>query len=220
MFLVLPYKSNVKGKIIPWTNYIFISIQMLMFLWMRFLGGGEFLDWFILQDWSIVSILGHVWVHVSLIHLLINVLYLWVLGNALCSSIGNFRFVIMYLLGGIVAASGYLLFDGRPCIGASGANNFIIVAMCLLFPYRKIHGCILFLIFPIFRFVIMGTWYLAIKFLYELLFSFLGFGQIAYVMHLSGIIGGGILVYLLIKFKILKAENSDKDLVQAIYSSM
>jgi membrane associated rhomboid family serine protease len=220
VFFILPYKSSVKGPIIPWVNYIFIGILILIFVWIHYFSGEKYINRFILNKWSAFSLLGYMWIHISLTHLLLNVIYLWVFGNALCSKVGNLLYFILYLVGGLIAASGYMVFDGRPCVGASGAINVVIVALCMLFPYREIRGYLLFTIIPISRFSIMGIWYLLIKFLFELFFSLIGLGKVAFIIHVSGIVGGGVLVYFLIKMKILRPENTSKDLVQSIYSSM
>jgi len=201
-------------------NYIFTVFLVLVFIGQHLSSIKPYYENFILTKWSLLEIAGHMWLHRDIFHLLINLIVLWVFGNALCASTGNFRYFFLYMACGILAGIGHLIFDGRPAIGASGALNGIIVMLCVLHPYRRIFNVVLLLIIPIYKFSLVGLWFLIIKFLYELFFMVLGFGQVAYIMHVSGIIGGGILAYLLIKLKILKAENSEKDFVQSIGSSI
>jgi membrane associated rhomboid family serine protease len=51
-----------------------------------------------------------------------------------------------------------------------------------------------------------------------LLFSVFGFGEVAYVAHLSGILGTGLILYILIKLQLVKAKKSDNDLPRGLKS--
>lgn len=219
MLFVVPYKTNVEKKNTPWVNYAFAVMLLIFFVGQHVVLIKPFYEKLILAKWSFSGILGHMWLHRDIFHLLVNLIILWVFGNALCASIGNFRYLFLYLACGVLAGIGHLLLDGRPAIGASGALSGVIVLLCLIHPYRRIFNVLLILIIPVYRFSMIGFWYLIIKFFYELVFMFLGLGQVAYMMHISGIAAGWSLAYLLINLKIVKPENSDKDLVQSIYSS-
>jgi len=220
MIIIIPYKTNIKGKQVPWMNYIFISILLVIFVLSHLFPNAKKVGYFVLQGWSLSGILGHMWLHINIYHLVMNLICLWVFGNALCSYMGNKLYFFYYMFGGIIAAIGHLLMDGRPAIGASGSISAVIVALCLIFPYRRIRSTILLLVIPIRSFSLAGIWYLLIYFLYDLMRCLIGGGQIAYAAHIGGIIGGGVFTYLLIKMGFVSSENTNKAVVQNLYSEI
>jgi membrane associated rhomboid family serine protease len=84
-----------------------------------------------------VSLVTAMFLHGNLAHLLGNLLFLWVFGNNVEDRLGRVRFVIFYLVGGVVATLAYAAFDPgatTPLVGASGAIAAILGAYLLLFP--------------------------------------------------------------------------------------
>jgi len=74
-------------------------------------------------------------------------LYLWIFGNNIEDAMGHGRFLVFYLLAGIVAAFAQLLYDltsNIPMIGASGAVSGVLGAYLVLYPYARIKTCLLY----------------------------------------------------------------------------
>ena len=96
-------------------------------------------------------------------HLIGNMLFLWIFGDNIEIAIGNFRFLIFYLLGGVFSAgvhSVILAHSQVPAIGASGAIAAVLGAYLIMFPASKIKIFFL-LFFSVFRvsaFVFLGIW--------------------------------------------------------------
>ena len=70
-------------------------------------------------------------------HLLGNMLYLWIFGNNIEDAMGHAKFVVFYILSGILAALSHALTDPSsqiPMVGASGAISAVLGAYLLLFP--------------------------------------------------------------------------------------
>jgi hypothetical protein len=51
---------------------------------------------FILNGWKLKGLFGHIWLHGGILHLLGNMLFLWIFGNAVCAKIGNIRYLLIY----------------------------------------------------------------------------------------------------------------------------
>lgn len=219
MLLFVPYKIVIEQKVTPWMNYVFIGVQILIFCLINIFPNINYRA-YVLDGWSITGILGNIWIHKSFLHLLENLFFLWIFGNALCKNIGNFYYPVLYIMGGVIASLSHLLVDGRSAIGASGAINAVIIAFCLLFPYRKVRTIVLFFVIPVYTLSISGMWYLIIRLFYQFLFSLFGSGQVAYIAHFGGIIGGAVLTYLFIKIKLLKAETDNNILLKSIRSEI
>jgi membrane associated rhomboid family serine protease len=152
---------------------------------------------------SSFTLITSIFMHGGVIHLLGNMLYLWVFGDNIESFFGPFRFAIFYLFCGLIATFSHAIVDTGsiiPLIGASGAISGVLGAYMLLYPRAKVLVAI-----PIFYFiyttrlpavVVLGIW-----FIIQLVSSILqGTGSgVAFLAHVGGFMSGLIVVFL-IKF--------------------
>ena len=88
----------------------------------RYFVWGEVMP-FILKRWDIKGLLGHIWLHGGLIHLLGNMLFLWIFGNAVCAKIGNRFYLPVYVGLGVIAGAAHLLFAGGSVLGDTLATG-------------------------------------------------------------------------------------------------
>jgi len=127
-------------------------------------------------------------------------LYLWIFGDNVEDAMGHARFLIFYLVCGVVAAFAQMAIAPHspvPQIGASGAIAGVLGAYLMLFPYARILTLI-----PIFFFIrlvaIPAVFLLGFWFIWQILSGAgtLGSnGGVAWFAHLGGFIAGGILVF-------------------------
>jgi membrane associated rhomboid family serine protease len=88
--------------------------------------------------------------HGSWGHLLGNALFFWVFGNNVEDSLGRVRFVVFYLVCGLIAAAAHLMIDPAspvPTVGASGAISGVLGAYLLLYPHARVRMLFIFVIF-------------------------------------------------------------------------
>jgi membrane associated rhomboid family serine protease len=88
--------------------------------------------------------------HGSWGHLLGNMLFLWVFGNNIEDSMGPWRFLVFYLICGLMAVGVHIATDPTspvPTVGASGAISGIMGAYLLLYPRSRVNILFFFLIF-------------------------------------------------------------------------
>lgn len=74
-------------------------------------------------------------------HLLGNMLYLWIFGNNIEDAMGHAKFIVFYILSGILAALSHALTDPSseiPMVGASGAISAVLGAYLLLYPRARV----------------------------------------------------------------------------------
>jgi len=93
----------------------------------------------VLRDSSLPGIIGHVLLHSGLSHLVGNMIFLWVFGNAICTNIGNWVYLIIFLFCTLLAACGHLMMDGCSAIGASGAINGIVGIIFAMYPLNRVY---------------------------------------------------------------------------------
>jgi rhomboid family protein len=87
------------------------------------------------------TLVTYMFVHGSWVHLLANMLFLWVFGDNIEDAMGHWRFIMFYLMCGIFAALLYSFMNptsGIPLVGASGAVAGVIAAYVILHPKVKV----------------------------------------------------------------------------------
>ena len=147
--------------------------------------------------------------HGGWMHIIGNMLYLWIFGNNIEDSMGHSRFVIFYLVTGLAAAAAHLALNPAstvPTIGASGAVSGVLGAYLVLFPHARIKTLI-FLIGPFFRILYLPAWVLLIFWIgLQLLNQALippeaAAGGVAYAAHIGGFVAGLALIPLFRKYR-------------------
>ena len=171
---------------------------------------------YMLDGLTLKGLFGHMWLHGGIIHLLGNMLFLWIFGNAICAKIGNLRYIPVYIGMGLIAGISHLVFAGGSVLGASGAINGIVGMFLVLFPQNEI-TCY-FVFFPYIRgFNVSSAWIILFWLVFDILGAMLGGGGgVAYFAHLGGFAGGVVLAILMLKFKMLTVERYEKSLLQII----
>jgi membrane associated rhomboid family serine protease len=206
---MIPIKDNIPARSFPIITISVIFVNVLIFLWQKLTFAGmdshaiykyyglvpQELSMAIesrheLLPYNILTIFTSMFLHGGIFHLAGNMLYLWIFGNNVEDAIGHKKFILFYLLSGIVAAIFQFLYDPSsniPMIGASGAVSGVLGAYLLLFPYAKIRT-VLFIIIFIKIVELPAILLLSVWFLIQLFFSN-GEG-IAWYAHIGGFIFG------------------------------
>jgi membrane associated rhomboid family serine protease len=144
------------------------------------------------QIWQLVT---YSVLHLNILHLLGNMIGLWMFGSAIESAWGTRRFLELYWVGVVGAAVTtvalsytHLLGDPtKPTIGASGGVFAILIAFGVLFGDQEI------MMIP-FPFMIKAKYFVGILIVVTLAFAMAGGGQVAYVAHLGGLFFGWLYV--------------------------
>ena len=87
---------------------------------------------------TFAPLITHMFLHGGWLHLIGNVLYLWIFGDNVEDRFGSVQYLIFYVLCGIVAAIGQGLIAPGPMVGASGAIAGVLGAYLLLSPTARI----------------------------------------------------------------------------------
>lgn len=139
--------------------------------------------------------------HGGWMHLIGNMLYLWIFGDNVEEAMGHARFLMFYLVCGLAAAFAQALPDPQsviPMIGASGAISGVLGAYLLLFPHARVLVVIPFG-FYLHSMSIKAGWVLGFWFVIQLVSSIPAAGQqggVAFGAHIGGFIAGLLLVPL------------------------
>lgn len=162
--------DQVKGGYFPLFSYSFIVLNIAIFIFQIMLPEGKldaFWDEFgsipieIAQGKDLYTLGTSMFLHGDFMHLLGNMLFLWVFADNIEATVGNLRFICFYALGGLVAVIGHIYFNMEstvPMIGASGAISAVMGAYLVMFPHSRVK--LLFLIFPfrVSAWIFLGLW--------------------------------------------------------------
>jgi membrane associated rhomboid family serine protease len=152
-----------------------------------------------------LTLLVSMFMHGGLMHLFGNMLFLWIFGDNLEDRLGHVRYLIFYLLTGVLASlahvfstlafseggSGMLV----PSLGASGAISGVMGGYILLFPHNRVRVILVRMLTEVPAYVALGLWFL-FQFVSGL--GLLGGGAqeggVAYAAHIGGFVAGLALV--------------------------
>lgn len=147
-----------------------------------------------LPDWATLFTYG--FLHIDWLHLLSNMLFLWVFGDNIEDALGHVKYLLFYLACGALAALAHLAFnldDNGSLIGASGAVAGVMGGYILLYPHARVLVLARIVIpipLPIPAFWMLGFW-IATQLFYVVVGSG---GPVAWWAHLGGFAAGMVLV--------------------------
>jgi rhomboid family protein len=149
------------------------------------------------------TLISSMFMHGSWLHIVGNMIYLWVFGDNIEDTLGKALFLPFYLACGFAASAAQILIDPTstiPNLGASGAIAGVLGAYFVLFPRARVQGLTFFggwgRIMTLPSIVVLGFW-----FVLQLLPGFLSIGGegggVAYFAHIGGFVAGALamLVY-------------------------
>jgi membrane associated rhomboid family serine protease len=87
---------------------------------------------------TFVPLVSHMFLHGGWLHVLGNMLYLWIFGDDVEDGLGSAPYLVFYLLCGIVAAIGQGLIRPEAMVGASGAIAGVLAAYLLMYPAARV----------------------------------------------------------------------------------
>ena len=149
-----------------------------------------------------LSVLSAMFLHGGWLHLLGNMLFLYVFGNNVEDRLGRLKYLVFYQFCGYAATYGFSLFSPdstQPLVGASGAIAGVLGAYLVLFPRARVWSLLTFFFFLPVRlpaWIVLGSWFV-LQYLY-----FRGAGVadgsgVAYGAHVVGFVVGAALVWRL-----------------------
>ncbi len=145
--------------------------------------------------------------HASLMHLVGNMIFLFIFGNGVEDRLGKLGYVLFYLAGGVLAGLGHYLTSASPVLGASGAVAAVTGAYLALFPLSNV--TIVYWFWIVGAFEVSSMVLILFRVGQDALFHVLGVGNVAYVAHLAGYAFGFTIGMALLVGRLLPREQYD-----------
>lgn len=203
---MLPLTDDIPTDRLPVLTLALIAANVLVFL---LAGAGAAREHGLVpDDPEPLTWLTAMFVHVGWLHLLGNVLFLWLFGPNVEDALGRLRFAGLYLAGGLVASAAQIAVDPGstvPLAGASGAVAGLMGAYLRLYPWARVL-CVVFAIF-FFTFVQIPVWaLLALWVAFQVGLELLDPGSVAIAAHVAGL-AVGVLVAPLLAVRVKTPES-------------
>jgi membrane associated rhomboid family serine protease len=155
----------------PYFAYGFIGLNILIFLFQATLDTEAFSSF--VYEWGCIpanieagqhyqTLLTSTFLHGSWMHLIGNMLYMWIFADNIEASVGSTKFIIFYLLGSLVAGLCHIYFNAGstvPAVGASGALSAVMGAYIVMFPKSTIRGYFFIIRVSVPAFLFLGFWF-------------------------------------------------------------
>jgi membrane associated rhomboid family serine protease len=212
---MIPIRDQIPTRRMPIVNYLLIAINVVVFVLM-WLAGSE--QEALVQEFALIPaqvtsgldlgditrVITSMFMHGGLAHIAGNMLYLWIFGDNVEDAMGRGKYLVFYLVGGLVASFTHILTNPGsliPTVGASGAIAAVLGAYLVLYPQSRVQTII-----PLGYFmritllpasIVLGLW-----FVLQLFSGFLSLGGpdvggVAFWAHIGGFITGVVLAKLL-----------------------
>jgi len=218
---MFPLRDTIRSRSFPIVTYGLIAVNTIIFLFEASLGPNGFntlLDNFGLVParistihlLSIITPLTSVFLHGSWFHLISNMWTLFIFGDNVEDRMGSTRFLVFYLIAGVVSGLTHALVSNTiygtlspqswiPTVGASGAIAGILGAYFILYPRARVVTLIPLFILPWFveipAFIYLGIWLFSqVSSGLLSLGAYGSFGGIAWFAHIGGFLVGLLLV--------------------------
>jgi len=207
---MIPLRDVIPSRTWPGVTVALVALNVLVYLRELGLSEGE-LEIFVRAHGLVpahfnwLDVVSSMFVHGGLMHLVGNMLYLWIFGDNCEDRMGHGRFLIFYLLCGITAALAQVVVSTDslvPMVGASGAVAGVMGAYFVLYPRSRV---LTLFPFPLMLIEIPAIYLLGLWFVMQFV-SGLGSlappaegqlaGGVAFWAHIAGFGAGAVLVFL------------------------
>lgn len=217
---MFPIKDNIPLARFPIVTVVLVAINVVVYL-LEIRHGGSFFSGPITSVEAhygaiphdidhahrLGTVLSSMFLHASFLHIFGNMVFLAIFGPTVEDTMGRVRFVVFYLLGGLIALGAQVAVDPNstaPTLGASGAIAAVLGGYILLYPRARV----LALVFIVFFFTLvevpavflLGFWFLEQLYLGAAGLAGAGNGEgVAYFAHVGGFAFGLLLIRLFVR---------------------
>ena len=223
--MIIPLGTDSRLRTTPYMNWALIAANCIVFVFLQHLFKNPQGHWFLNMaainplttsqyDLSsagnkVSTYLTYAFLHEGWLHLLPNMLFLYIFGNNVNDKMGHIGYLGFYLAGAVFAGLAYVLLQPgvRPVIGASGAIAAVTGAYLVLFPRSNI--TVFYFWFFIGKLEVPGLWFVVIFFAQDIVLNFADNSGVAHVAHIGGTVFGFVISFLLLWLQLLPRDQFD-----------
>jgi membrane associated rhomboid family serine protease len=213
---MFPIKDTIRSYSFPAVNWLIIIANLVVFVALELGMSPPDLERFIftyglvpaeltdLQPRAVLTVFTSMFLHGGWVHVISNLWALYIFGDNVEDRMGSGRYLVFYVICGVLAALAQVFITPAsriPMIGASGAIAGVLAAYLLLFPRARVVTLMVIFFFPWFI-EIPAVLYLGIWFISQFFSGVMALdvqaatGGIAYWAHIGGFVAGLLLVWV------------------------
>ncbi|MFQ6000658.1 MAG: rhomboid family intramembrane serine protease [Anaerolineae bacterium] len=216
---MLPLYDENPTRIFPLVTVLLIAANVAVFIYQLILPSPQALEGFVRAAAVIpydvthnldlrvsLTLFTSLFVHGGWLHIIGNMLYLWIFGNNVEDAMGHLRFTLFYFLCGLGASAAQIAVNINspvPNIGASGAIAGVLGAYLILFPRARVVSLVTLGYFVrlvrVPAVLVLGFWIVVQLFSGLASLGMPGIGGVAWFAHLGGFLMGLLLVRLFVR---------------------
>jgi len=208
---MIPIRDQIKPRRTPIINYLLIAVNIIVFMLQWSAGANQesvvyefalipasFSDGIDLSE--IRDVFTSMFMHAGLMHLLGNMIYLWIFGDNVEDAMGHFTYLLFYLAGGFAASIVHIFVNPGsqiPTVGASGAIAAALGAYLVLYPRSRVATFIPLGFFMTLRMlpasIVLIMWFVLQLFNGVLTLGAADMGGTAFWAHIGGFVFGAFI---------------------------
>jgi membrane associated rhomboid family serine protease len=151
---LIPIGDENPSRIFPVVNWAIIITCIGVFIWQTSSGVDFFRETIdvygltpseILRGDALYSFVTSIFLHGGIVHIIGNMLFLWIFGDNIEDKLGHIRYLIFYLVSGVLASVIWVIASRgstQPVVGASGAISAVMAAYLIMYPSAKVRTLI------------------------------------------------------------------------------
>jgi membrane associated rhomboid family serine protease len=216
--MFIPIRTDSPLRSTPYMNWALIVVNVLVWVAQamgetRGPGGGQAPAWY--YGYTLSALQPQLWhfvtygfLHSGALHLIGNMLFLYIFGNNVNDKMGNVGYLAFYLASVVASGLAFVLWspDGVPVLGASGAVAAVVGAYMILFPRASVTILALFIIIGTFE--IPSLWFVLAFFAKDLI-GLSGQSNVAHSAHVGGTLFGMAVCLALLGVHLLPRDQFD-----------
>src|SRR5262245_8887002 len=209
---MIPLRDTIPSRIVPLVTWCLIAANVVVFLWeatlgaelssriaplafvpARFFSSAHSAPAGVAQQ--VAPLFASMFLHGGWLHLIGNMLFLFVFGNNVEDRLGHLHYLLFYIGCGYIATYAFAALNAnstQPLVGASGAIAGVLGAYLWLFPRARVTSLVPFLLFlplALPAWIVLGTWFV-LQWIYFQGMGVAGSTGVAYAAHVAGFIAG------------------------------
>jgi membrane associated rhomboid family serine protease len=220
--MIIPLRTDSRLHRTPYMNWLLIAANVIIFIACQnsaVFGGSrgmvrglnDFTSRFELSPYEpqLKAFITYAFLHANIMHLLGNMLFLYIFGNNVNDKMGQIGYLAFYLAGGVFAGIAYVELEtaGAPVIGASGAIAAVTGAYLVLFPRSNVTIFYFWYFFGTYE--IPSLWFILFFFVKDLIFNFAQQDNVAHIAHVGGTVFGFTVCVVLLAVRLLPRDQFD-----------
>jgi membrane associated rhomboid family serine protease len=194
-----PYADESISDKPPYFTYGIILANVLVFVFSLFNFEAVVTAYgFIPTNPSFLAVFTSMFLHAGILHIFVNMWYLFIFGDNIEHAFGRVKFLLFYLAsGGFALAFHYITDFGSslPVVGASGAVSGVLGAYLILLPHMKIKAIGFYTLWKLPTYIIIGSWFV-LQLLLVFISVFTDWSNVAFWAHIGGFVFGAMIGFV------------------------